>query len=203
MEYAQLPTHLAEWKPWREEIRRRIHAGAAASDLQSLVKAGCEEESLLFRLAAVVAWHNRKLDLRTAHLTTHQVKMAPTKLIEVADLMERLEGLFSVQVGEELAVEDLTRALRFHAEQLGRRLPVLKPGATMLGLAALCGLIGYVERMTPRPHDKEVSGLLAAVSGRDSYVATHLTQWRSKHRRDIALMGTDVVNPLLLPVPLT
>jgi hypothetical protein len=198
-----LPTHVAQWKPWRREIVRRIRAGVAVTDLQTLVAAGCEEESLLFRLAAIVGWHGRVFGKNSVGLTRYQITVAPTKLRQASDLICRLEKVFAAQGEASPTIEQLGRSLRLYADSLNASLPILlRPGRLTMEVAAICSLVGYVQRSTERhkPHDEEVSGLICAVLGRESYAATHLTQWRSDHRKEIASMGEAVVNPVYLPV---
>jgi hypothetical protein len=199
-----LPTHLSQWKPWRREVLRRVRTGVAERDLQKLVAAGCEKESLLFRLAAIVGWHGKVFGKTYVGLTRYEIKVAPTKLRKASNLICRLQKLFAVQDESSPAIEQLGRSLRLYADSLDASLLILlRPGGLTMEVAAICSLIGYVQRTTTRhkPHDPEVSGLIGAVLGKDSYPATQFTQWRFKHRKEIASMSEDIVNPLYLPVP--
>lgn len=197
-----LPTHLPEWKAWRVEILRRIREGDAENDLCSLVQGGCDCEELLFRLAAVVAWANRRTNWRTTGLTRHKVKVAPAKMREAAKLVERFQDVLPMPPEVSLRPGELCRSLRAYAEKLEESKPfLLGPDRLSLGVGALCSLVGYVKHATRKNYDQEVSGLICAVLGKDNYAATHLVQWRSRHRKEIDLMGCVVVNPLSVPVP--
>jgi hypothetical protein len=200
---ASLP-HLPQWKLWRTEVEKRIEKGGAKLYMKTLRKAGCGEDELLFRLAAVLAWHGRKEGTRKATgLTLHQLKMAPRKLRDAAKLIGQLQRTWQ-PTGE--APEDensLINSLKSYADELEswgiQRL--LKPSGMTLELAALCSLVDCVKKATGKNHDEEVSALIAAVLGKDNYFATHLTQWRSKHKAEIELNRSVLVNPLTEGIP--
>jgi len=197
-----LPTHLPEWNAWRQEILRRIRAEGARDNLQTLVKLGCDEGELLFRLAAIVAWKNKKINWGISGLTPHRIRVAPDKLREAARLMELFNKALDIRAEVSPSPEELSNSLRSYAERLEEITPLLLcPGSFTLEISALCSLVGYVARVSKKHHDKEVSGLIGAVLGKDYYAATHLTQWRSKHREAIGLLGSGVVSPLSQPVP--
>ena len=193
-----LPTYLPEWEPWRKEINKRIEAADATSYLQKLCEAGCREEELLFRLAAIVAWHGKDPTRKATGLTPHQLKIAPKKLRDAAKLIEQLERPWHPDEEIPDAVTRLTTLLKSYADGLDKwTIPnLLKPSRTTLELAARCSLVAYVERATGRNHDDELSALIAAVLRKDDYFATHLTQWRSKHQNEIDLWRHSLVNPL-------
>jgi hypothetical protein len=197
-----LPTHLPEWNAWSQEIVRRIRIGGARDNLQSLVKVGCDEEELLFRLAAIVAWKDKKIDWRSTGLTPHLIRVAPDKLREAAGLVERFNNALAIRPKISASPEELSRSLWSFADHLEEITPLLlRPSSLTLEISALCSLVGYVTRVSKKPHDKEVSGLIGAVLGREYYAATHLTQWRSKHREAIGLFGSGIVSPLSQAVP--
>jgi hypothetical protein len=199
-----LPTHLPEWGKWREETRRRIRNAGASDDLQSLIQLGCDQEKLLFRLAAVLAWNDKKFDWRDTGLTRHGVRVTPHKLREAARLVEQFSNLLVIPSDGPFNAENLSRSLSSYAKQLEKFTPLLlRPAPLTLGTSALCSLVWYVKRATNGHHDREVSGLIGSLLGRDYYAATHLTQWRSKHRKAIDLVGSHIISPLSLPVPTT
>ena len=194
-----LPLHMPDWKPWKSEMLRRIHEGCAQQRLDTLVQAGCDRDGLLFRLAAIVAWQGRgkKLHWSATGLSRHLVKEAPKKIREVADLLGQFDRVLPSQI-EELPA--LLAELRARADELVRNSRILlNPSKRTLEVAALASLVGYVKRATGRNYDEAVTGLTEAVTRK--VLGTPLAQWRSKHREDIALLGSGVVNPLLVPIP--
>lgn len=200
-----LPTYLPQWEPWRKEIRERIEAVEATRNLQMLGEAGCEEEKLLFRLAAVVAWHGRKEGTRNATgLTPHQLKMAPKKLRDTAKLIEQLGRAWHTDGDASEHESSLINSLKSYADGLDGEWGIqslLKPSRMTLELAARCGLVAYVKQATGRNHDEELSALIGAVLGKDDYFATHLTQWRAKHKGDIEQFRSALANPLTERIP--
>jgi hypothetical protein len=197
-----LPLHSTVWKLCRNKIRQRIIDSEAEGDLNDLVKAGCAEDSLLYRLAAIADCHDRRLRPKAAGITQYRIRTASGKLHEAADLLDRLERAFAPLKMESLNNQQLVDSLRRKARELEKLLPALvRRNRLSLENASLCSLIGYVDRMTGRHHDREVSSLIGAVLGKGSYVATHLAQWRSKYQTEIDLLGNGVVTPSSLLAP--
>lgn len=199
---SRLPTYLPEWEPWRDEIKKRIEAAEATNDLQKLLKAGCGEDELLFRLAAIVAWHGKHPSRKATGLTLHQLKMVPKKLRDAAKLIEQLERASDENGDIPEHASHLITSLESYADTVDGSMKdiLLTPPRTTLGLAARCCLVNYVEQATGRNHDEELSALIAAVLEKDDYFATNLTQWRSKHKDEIELHRHALVNPLSIRI---
>lgn len=197
-----LPTYLPEWEPWREEISKRIKAADATDYLQKLREAGCREDELLFRLAAIVAYQGKGATRKATGLTLHQLKIAPKKLRDAAKLIEQLERPLHPDEEIPQSANPLITSLKSYAADLeGWTIKnLLKPSRMTLELAARCSLVAYVEQATHRNYDEELSALIAAVLRKADYYATHLTQWRSKHQDEIELCRHSLVNPLVMPL---
>lgn len=179
-------------------VKQRLKEQGALGDLEGLVEAHCDREGLLFRLAAIAAWQDRGKELHwsATGLSRYSVKQFPKKLHEAADLLEQFERVLPLrQIEGHPAPHIVYAALRAYADERERdSRMLLNPSKRTLEVAALACLVGYVKRATGRNYDEAVSGLIEAVTGKA--LETPLAQWRSKHKKDIALVGSGIVVPI-------
>jgi hypothetical protein len=191
-----LPVNSNWWKEWRVRMERLICKNNAKHDLTTLLRAGCAEDSLFFRLASISSWHKERLARKASLISVYQIKTTPNKLREAADLIDGIEDMFRFHKREFPNAPELAQTLRAYAKDWEETLPfMLHPGRMNMRVTAVCSLVAYVKRATNKNHDKEVSSLLGAVLSKDSYEAKNLAQWRNKYKKEIDLLGDFVVTP--------
>ena len=174
-------------------IEQILKECGALGYLESLVREDCDRDQILAMLVTlqrcpqIDAWEFlAKTDLQT-------LKRKIAKIRNVARDIERLNSTF---------LSAFRTSLGFSFQEKFQRIPfILEWYATVLDVqrgffgpkqhpmeeAAKAHLVLTVEITTGKPHDKEVSGLIAAVMNRPNYSEGDHGQWRYNHRRNLAI----------------
>ena len=133
-------------------------------------------------------------------MSRHSLKQMPTKMRDISAHIDDIQVALPIRSLQ----EGLSQKIRASADELERSLCfLLNPDKTTTEDMAVCILVSYVEWATGKHKDAEVSELIGAVVDKQGYTATHLAQWRSKHRKQIESMVSDLINPLVKRVPQT
>jgi hypothetical protein len=177
-------------------VERILRDHAVDSDLQALVRDGCNRDELISALElaflADESWkENVGMDLRG-------FKTAIARIRDCAGVIERLnrsELIYRVSIEQPdprfVGLHEpptIPERLRAYAKLLDTLPSVYGPKRKIRGHAWKAWVIAIVMADTKKPHDREVASLTAAVLGDAGYSKEAHQAWRLKHSSLIEMM---------------
>ncbi|MGA3317577.1 MAG: hypothetical protein ABSC64_14190 [Candidatus Korobacteraceae bacterium] len=191
----QLPR--SEMMAGLSRLEEKISEGVATSELETLRRAGCSRQVLLWLLhwlsnepifPLLKNWLYEP-GVRTVErlfgITPKQLEKLVTQVNDVATQVEKVNRNFEFGILLSVAPLDrlwnLSHLLRVYAKLLQDGARHFGRGSDIYHNIAKARLTTYVENRTGNFYDKEVAALVSSVSGKGGYDETSHRVWRNKH----------------------
>jgi hypothetical protein len=178
---------------WAEQEARKLGSPGAREDFNELCEHGCNQKVL----AAIVALirHSSGLEAMWAMVVgPPEGRQKATKALENA--AATLEGIFGSEIGvsaDDKSKTDFANLGRISPAQMIDELRLYSRLINLAGLLAadteahsigeVCKYVlsAYVERSTGRPHDRNISGLIAEIGKSVDYNEVAHRMWRNRN----------------------
>jgi hypothetical protein len=178
-----------------EGVRSRLKRYGALPDLKALVKQGCDERHLLILLHGVAnpafddSWeHAMRMTKRGGESSENARKRLKRTVQRIRAWAQEVDAINRSRLGFLIAFGDPTGVkyrqipplLKEFAYALELQTHVLGPKQHVGLDGAKAVLVQHVTEQTGNRHDREVSALLAAMSGRKCSIESH-ANWCQRH----------------------
>jgi hypothetical protein len=177
-------------------IERALEEYGALPHMQTLVAAGCKRDEILaaMKLAFLAdeSWEKQvKMNLRTLKGSIAQIRHC-SRIIDRLNASELIyRASIEYRIPQSVGLREsptLAQRLREYADMLDWLRHVFGPERNIRRHTWKGWIVAIVMEDTKRPHDREVSSLIAAVLDDSRYSESAHRAWRSKHTDVVDLM---------------
>jgi hypothetical protein len=178
---------------------KRLEERHALGNFQTLCAAGAEPEQVLWILSGLEGLPELRNTFELFGWPAKELAKHLESIELTASLIEKTRSYpfgMLVQASLLLSAQQLPEDLRAYASMARAAQGSFGHNAQWFLNIAKARLVQHVTHRTVggQPHDKEVSGLIAAMTGSDSYDEGSQKRWRHKHK---GLVGNNWLDPYL------